>query len=96
MTKHIPGKEMQPSRHIEELPDLSALKMSDEYNVRRAFDNLKSEIARLRQDKAELLAMCDTMLEDLKSGNLVSGDSCGETAGLAIENLEKVLPKEKP
>ncbi len=43
------------TQHIEELPNLSALRMSEEYNVHRAFDNLKSEITRLRQDKAELV-----------------------------------------
>jgi len=50
-------------------------------------------IAQLRQDKADLLGMCEAMLEDLQNGNLVSGDSGGETAGLAIENINAVIAK---
>ncbi len=54
-----------------------------------------TEIARLRQDKAELLRLCEAALWDLQRNNLVDGDHSGAkgTAEQAKEQLEATLDK---
>ena len=55
----------------------------------------EAEIAQLRQDKAELLRLCEAALWDLQRNNLVDGDHSGAkgTAEQAKEQLEATLDK---
>lgn len=45
----------------------------------------------LNQTVTDLQMILKATLEDLKSGNLISGDDAGTTAEAAIENIENAI-----
>lgn len=53
---------------------------------------LHEENRRLCQDITNMLAILKAILDDLESGNLISGDDAGATAEAAIEIIQAIMP----